>query len=116
MAQQLSVWDYVIFAFMLVLSSAIGLYYGYKGRKKSTEEYLMAGQQMHWLPISVSLLASFVSAIALLGFPAEVYTFGIQFSAIVFSAFLNLSIAAHIYAPLLYRLKVTSVNEVSPSR
>ena len=74
MVQQLSVWDYVIFAFMLVLSSLIGLYYSYKGRKKSIEEYLMAGQQIHWFPISVTLLASFISAIELLGLPAEIYT------------------------------------------
>ena len=116
MVQQLSVWDYVIFAFMLVSSSLIGLYYGYKGRKKSTEEYLMAGQQMHWFPISVTLLASFISAIGLLGLPAEIYTYGMQFSLTVFSIILNLSVAAHIYAPLLYRLKVTSANEVSATK
>ena len=112
MAQELDAWDYVVFAFMLILSSGIGIYYGYIGRQTTTVEYLMAGQNMHWLPIAISLLASFVSAIALLGIPSEIYTYGIEYSLIMFAFAITVIISSHIYAPMICKLEVTSVNEV----
>ena len=108
----LSFWDYLVFALMLILSSAIGIYYGYKGRQKNTEEYLTASGNMHWLPISVSLFATFLSAIAIMGIPAEVYTYGIQYFMTYLSFMAMPLISAWIYAPVFYRTKVTSANEV----
>ena len=108
----LSVWDYLVFVLMLILSSAIGIYYGYKGRQKSTKEYLTASGSMHWLPISVSLLASFLSAIALMGIPSEIYTYGIQYFITYLSFVVMLLLSAWIYAPIFYQTKVTSANEV----
>lgn len=107
----LSVWDYLVFGLMLVLSSLIGIYYGYKGRQKSTKEYLTASGSMHWMPISVSLLASFLSAIALIGIPSEIYTYGIQNFITYLSFVVMLLLAAWIYAPIFYQTKVTSANE-----
>ena len=108
----LSVWDYLVFGLMLVLSSAIGIYYGYKGRKQSTKEYLTASGNMHWLPISISLMASFLSAIALMGMPAEVYTYGAQYMVSFLSSVFIVLSSALIYAPIFYKTQVTSANEV----
>ena len=108
----LSVWDYLVFGLMLVLSSAIGIYYGYKGRKQSTKEYLTASGSMHWLPISISFMATFLSAIALMGMPAEVYTFGAQYM-VSFLSFVVIALSsALLYAPIFYKTQVTSANEV----
>ena len=41
-----------------------------------TEEFLMAGRSMGTLPMTLSLVASFMSAITLLGTPAEMYVSG----------------------------------------
>ena len=112
MAKTLSVVDYLVFALMLLLSSAIGIYYGWKGKQTSTKEYLTAGGSMHWMPISISLLASFVSAIALLGIPSEIYTYGIEYFITYFSFVAMLMMSAGIYAPIFYQTKVTSANEV----
>jgi len=112
----LSVWDYLVFVLMLILSSAIGIYYGYKGRQKSTKEYLTASGSMHWLPISVSLLASFLSAIALMGIPSEIYTYGIQYFITYLSFVAMLLLSAWIYAPIFYQTKVTSANEYLEKR
>ncbi len=109
---KLSVWDYVIFAIMIALSSAIGIYHGCKRKQQTTREYLTAGGSMHWFPISVSLHASFVSAVSLLGLAAEIYTFGIQRCLTVLAFTLMLLLSAWIYAPIFYRNKVTSANEV----
>ena len=112
----LSVWDYIVFGLMLVLSSAVSLYYGYKGKQKSTKEYLTASGSMHWMPISISLMATFLSAIALMGMPSEVYTYGVQYFVSYFSVIAMVLSSALIYAPIFYKTQVTSANEVRAIR
>eukprot|EP00112_Aurelia_sp_Birch-Aquarium-sp1_P003761 Seg1422.13 transcript_id=Seg1422.13/GoldUCD/mRNA.D3Y31 product="Sodium-coupled monocarboxylate transporter 2" protein_id=Seg1422.13/GoldUCD/D3Y31 len=116
MAETLSVADYLVFALMLLLSSAIGIYYGWKGKQTSTKEYLTAGGSMHWMPISISLLASFVSAVALMGIPSEIYTYGIEYFITYLSFVAMLMLSAQVYAPIFYQTKVTSANEYLEKR
>jgi hypothetical protein len=49
-----------------------------------TMEYLTANHSMGAFPIALSLLSTFFSSSSLLGFPAEVYQYGIQYWIIVF--------------------------------
>ena len=50
--------DYVVLAIVLLLSAAIGFYYAFTGgRQKTTKEYLFADKNVHWIPVSCSLLA-----------------------------------------------------------
>lgn len=55
-----SLLDYVLFVSMLLLSTLIGLYYGFvaKTKQNTVKEYLLGGKTMHILPISMSLIAS----------------------------------------------------------
>ncbi|CAD5126563.1 DgyrCDS14658 [Dimorphilus gyrociliatus] len=80
-------------------------------RKQTTSEYLMAGRDMSILPVALSLLASFMSAITLLGTPAEIYKFGTIYWWIWISYLLLIPVAAHVYLPVFFRLRVTSVFE-----
>ena len=112
-AQGFSIADYVVFACMLLVSSAIGVYHAYGGKQSSTKEYLMAGKGMSCFPIFVSLLASYLSAITLLGVPSEIYTYGVQYVVLILSYFILCTCAAVIYAPVFYRLNLTSAHEVS---
>jgi Na+/proline symporter len=66
--------EYAVFSSILVASAGIGVYYGWIGRKKaqSNDEFLTAGKSMPILPVSLSLICSFVSAITILGNPPEV--------------------------------------------
>lgn len=70
--------DYGVFISMLIFSSLIGLYFGYQDykRKKAkrkhrrnsdTANYLVGGRNMQVFPVAMSLVASFVSGITLLG-------------------------------------------------
>lgn len=59
--------DYVVFGSMLVASLAIGIYYAVKSRNKANEEFLMGGRSLTFFPVSMSLLASYISAILVLG-------------------------------------------------
>ena len=70
--------NYAIFVCMLLVSAFIGVFYWWRGQK-NTEEFLLASRSMSTVPMTLSLVASFMSAITLLGVPAEIYTAGTQF-------------------------------------
>lgn len=63
-----SVVDYVVFGLLLVLSLVIGLYHACRGWGRHTVgELLMADRKMGCLPVALSLLATFQSAVTILG-------------------------------------------------
>ncbi|KAM4713631.1 solute carrier family 5 member 6a [Anableps anableps] len=104
--------DYVIFVLLLVASAGIGLFYAFSGgRQRTTQEFLMADRSMSCLPVSLSLLATFQSAVAILGAPSEVYAFGTQYWFLGCSYFLGLLIPAHVFIPIFYRLRLSSAYE-----
>ncbi|KAM8954193.1 sodium-dependent multivitamin transporter isoform 2-T2 [Pelodytes ibericus] len=104
--------DYIIFALLLVLSSAIGLYYALSGGKQRTmQEFLLANRSMSFLPVALSLLATFQSAVAILGVPSEIYRFGTEYWFLGCSYIIGLLIPAYIFIPIFYRLGLTSTYE-----
>ncbi|XP_067151007.1 sodium-dependent multivitamin transporter [Apteryx mantelli] len=109
---EFTVVDYIIFALLLVLSSAIGLFYALSGgRQRTVQEFLLANRNMGFLPVALSLLATFQSAVAILGVPAEIYRFGTEYWFLGCSYFLGLLIPAHVFIPVFYRLRLTSAYE-----
>lgn len=105
--------DYVIFAVLLAASMCIGLYYALSGgRQRTTQEFLMADRSMSCLPVSLSLIASFQSAVAIIGVPAEIYSHGTQYWFIGCAYALGLLIPAHVFIPVLYRLQLSSAYQV----
>ncbi|XP_007937048.1 sodium-dependent multivitamin transporter [Orycteropus afer afer] len=104
--------DYVVFALLLALSLAIGLYHAFRGWGRHTiGQLLMADRKMGCFPVALSLLATFQSAVAILGVPSEIYRFGTQYWFLGCSYFLGLLIPAHIFIPVFYRLHLTSAYE-----
>lgn len=79
--------DYLLWLLLLVVSLGIGVYFGFfegcKRKKKldksETTEFLLGGRQMHAIPVACSLMASFFSAITLLGILVIIVR-GINFS------------------------------------
>ena len=115
--KQFSVLDYVLFSAVLVVSASIGLFNAWRDRQKQTlDDYLLAGRSMNPIPVAMSLLASFMSAITLLGTPAEMYNFTTVYFWIGLGYFLVIAGAAHIYIPVFYKLQVTSAYEVKRFR
>jgi Na+/proline symporter len=72
----------------------------------------MAGRNMGTFPVAMSLIASFISAIALIGYPAEMYQFGSMYWLITLAFFLVMPATNYLYLPIFYRLQVTSAYEV----
>uniref|UniRef100_A0AAV2JF36 Sodium-dependent multivitamin transporter n=1 Tax=Knipowitschia caucasica TaxID=637954 RepID=A0AAV2JF36_KNICA len=104
--------DYSVFALLLAASLAVGVYCALSGgRQRTTGEFLMADRSMGCVPVSLSLLASFQSAVAVVGVPAEVFLNGTQYWFIGCAYVLGLLGPAHLFVPLLYRLKLRSAQE-----
>ncbi|XP_071129765.1 sodium-dependent multivitamin transporter-like [Mytilus edulis] len=104
--------DYVIFAATLLVSLSIGIYNAFKNRnKQSTKEILLAGGNMGVLPVALSLFASFMSSIAIIGVPAEVYVYDTMFMWSVVSFPIAIFLSAHVHIPIFYNLKLTSAYE-----
>ncbi|XP_046397967.1 sodium-coupled monocarboxylate transporter 1-like isoform X2 [Ischnura elegans] len=105
--------DYAVFCTMLAMSAAIGMYFAFcaKQKQNTTSEYLMGGKKMGIIPVSLSLIASLVSGVTLLGFPAEMYLYGTQF--VMFHAGIILAAipVSLIFVPVYYKLQLTSCYE-----
>lgn len=53
--------DYSVFGTLLLMSLAIGLYFGFfSGDEDTTEEYLMGGHKMKTIPIAISMVARYI--------------------------------------------------------
>ncbi|XP_042745867.1 sodium-coupled monocarboxylate transporter 1 [Lagopus leucura] len=107
-----SVWDYVVFAAMLLVSAAIGIYYAFAGGgQKTSKDFLIGGRSMHAFPVALSLTASFMSAVTVLGTPAEIYRYGSIFCLFAITYTLVALCTAEIFLPVFYRLGITSSYE-----
>ncbi|XP_072308205.1 sodium-coupled monocarboxylate transporter 1 [Eucyclogobius newberryi] len=107
-----SVWDYVIFAGIILVAAGIGLFQAIRGRKETTsDEFLLGGRQMTAVPVAMSLTASFMSGITVIGTPAEAYSFGTAFWLFGFSYAIMSIVTAELFVPVFYRLGVTSAYE-----
>lgn len=105
--------DYIIFVAMLLFSAAIGLVFGWLNRKKqSTKDFLLGGGDLKIFPVGISILASFTSAISILGFSAEIYRYGTIYLMITLSYPLTQGLTALIFIPLFHGLKITSAYQV----
>lgn len=104
--------DYVLFSLLFLASAAIGFYHAYKDRNSTdVDDFHLGGRAMHPVPVSLSLTATFMSALMILGTPAEIYTNGTMFFWIGSAMFVATAGTAHVFLPIFYRMNVTSCFE-----
>ncbi|KAG5666928.1 hypothetical protein PVAND_014933 [Polypedilum vanderplanki] len=119
--------DYTVFVAMLLFSSLVGLYFGYKDHKTSKENkrngidddtanYLVGGRNMQVIPVALSLVASFVSGITLLGTSTEIYLYGSQYSIFLIAIVIAAFIVHHTIIPVLHELEITSTYQYLEAR
>lgn len=133
--------DYAVFGAMLVFSASVGIYFGYCNKSKSKKrnsgiqrqrvsdetftdkkttdfgsksmlEYLLGSRKLKSFPVAMSLVASYISGVTVLGTPAEIYNFGTQYWLIVLPIFLMGFVVSYVYLPVFCSLKVGSSYEV----
>lgn len=104
--------DYILFSLLFVFSAAIGFYHAYKDRHQtSADSFHLSGRKMHPIPVSMSLTATFMSALTLLGNPTEIYTNGTMFYWIVAAMFIATISTNYLFLPVFYNLGKTSCFE-----
>ncbi|XP_055334401.1 sodium-coupled monocarboxylate transporter 1-like isoform X2 [Paramacrobiotus metropolitanus] len=109
--------DYLVLALMLAASGAIGIYYACTGGKQKTAgEFLLGDRKMQTFPVAMSLLASFLSSVTLLGIPAEVYMNGAGYWYIALSFCFVIPMVVWIYMPIFYNLGYVSAFEYLEKR
>lgn len=107
--RQFDLLEYAVFGFMLAISMLIGIYYGcYKKNQNSISEYLLGGKSMTVIPVTLSLFASHISGIAIIGVPAEVYVYGTQFLAVCFCSMIVVAFVTLFYIPVFHPLQLNS--------
>lgn len=117
MTATLGLVDYAVMAVMLMISTGIGVYYRFTGgRQRTTSEYFTADGSMSIVPVGIALMASFMSAITLLGVSAENYTYGTQFVVINISYGIGTVVAAYGFLPVFFNLQATSAYEYLEKR
>ncbi|XP_037079494.1 sodium-coupled monocarboxylate transporter 1-like [Pollicipes pollicipes] len=102
--------DYCVFGSVLMSSLLIGAYHAFRG-KQTNAEMLLGGRNMAILPVAISIMASFLSAILILGSPAEVYANGAEYWVVALAFVVVPPLVALLYLPIFYRCGLTSVNE-----
>ncbi|XP_012259063.2 sodium-coupled monocarboxylate transporter 1-like [Athalia rosae] len=104
--------DYSFFTAMLSISASVGFYFGFFAKKQDTvDEYALGGKRMGAFPVAMSITASHLSTITLLGIPSEVYLFGSQYSACIVSTLIIVLVTSYIFLPVFFKLQLTSTFE-----
>jgi len=110
--QKFDAGNYAVFAAMLAVSAGIGVFFWWRSRGRNiTDEMLMAGKSMGTFPMTLSLVASFMSAITLLGTPAEMYVSGTQYVILALSYPFVMGATAYIFLPVYNKINITTSYE-----
>jgi len=122
--------DYLVFVVMLIASAVTGIYYGYFRRKresdyvgdeekkaniafgsKSLTDYLLGSRELKMFPVAMSLVASYISGVSVLGTPSEVYNYGLIYWIIMLPIAISPLITNFIFLPVFFALKISSSYE-----
>ncbi|XP_050685536.1 sodium-coupled monocarboxylate transporter 1-like [Leptidea sinapis] len=107
--------DYVAFGLLCAGSCAGGIWYSALGSKtkavKDLKDYLLGGKSMSTFPVAMSLIASYVSGVTILGTPAEIYNYGAQYWLVIVGVTLSCIIVAAVYLPVFCTLRLSSSYE-----
>lgn len=106
--------DYAVFAAMLLVSVAIGLFQALKKRTReaTADDFFTGGRSMPAIPVGLSLCASFMSAVQVLGVPSEGFRYGFKFLYMCLGQSINTLLTAYLFLPVFFRLGITSTNQV----
>ncbi|CAN8001803.1 unnamed protein product, partial [Ixodes hexagonus] len=106
----------LVFGVLVAANLCLGLYFSLVARTRSAstpDEVFLGSRRLRMLPLAVSVLASMISAIGLIGFSAHYYAYGFHYSWCLLNSMFLVPVVSGVIIPVLYRLKVTSVFQVS---
>ncbi|MSR32834.1 MAG: hypothetical protein EXR99_15165 [Gemmataceae bacterium] len=110
MERHLSWIDYAIIIGYLAAMVVIGVQAGRK--KKDDDEYFLAGRQIPWFAIGLSIVATLISSLSYISEPGEVFLSGLtNFSGKLIAIFLETGFVLFLFIPFLMRFRFTSAYE-----
>ncbi|XP_046379135.2 sodium-coupled monocarboxylate transporter 1-like [Haliotis rufescens] len=108
--QTLNTPDYIVIGMMLALSFGIGVFFAVRS-KNTRETYLLGNRQMGVFSVAISMFVTTQSAVSLLGYPAEIYTYGTMIIYLFISRSFTYLAGVYTCLPLLYPLRIVSIFE-----
>ncbi|KAH6927437.1 hypothetical protein HPB50_003472 [Hyalomma asiaticum] len=108
-----------LFGCLVLANLSLGLYFSLRKRNTATtsvetrNEVFLASRMLKTLPLAASSVASLFSSTGLVGFPAHYYTYGWHISWGYLMTLATVPLATHVFVPVLYRLRITSIFEAS---
>ncbi|GAB0097883.1 hypothetical protein DMENIID0001_135620 [Sergentomyia squamirostris] len=113
LSSQFNTIDYVAFVVVFVVSYLIGLYYAVwsKRRQNTPEDYFLGGRNMGVIPVAISLLATFVSGINMIGMSTDVYLFGTLHWMYIVTFLIMTIVVIYVFLPIFYDLQLASTFE-----
>ncbi|CAN8019386.1 unnamed protein product, partial [Ixodes persulcatus] len=107
--------EIVVFAFFTMTVIGLGLLFSLKRTGSlTTEEMFLGSRTLRMLPLALSSLASIMSSAGIISFSAHFYAYGIHIGwTSTAAALLLIPFTMHVIIPVLYKLKITSVLEVT---
>ncbi|XP_046660284.1 sodium-coupled monocarboxylate transporter 1-like isoform X2 [Homalodisca vitripennis] len=103
--------EYSVVVIMLILSLLVGAYYTFLNKQKTYSDYMLGGRTMGVLPVSMSIVASFISGISILGLPTEMYLYGSQCMTNNIANLIIMTVAGVFYLPVYHKLQLSSLLE-----
>lgn len=113
--------DYLVFGLMLCVCMVIGVFFAWKTHKNRRNyklrrgsealNYLVGGRKMKIFPVAMSLVASLISGIGLLGTSTEIYLFGSGYMFLHIAMLLMALVMHFVFLPVYHELKLTSMYE-----
>ncbi|GFN79643.1 sodium-coupled monocarboxylate transporter 1-like [Plakobranchus ocellatus] len=104
--------DYAVALVILLLPVCVGIWYAVKDKHKATRtEYLLGGRQMSVIPVGMSIFITFQSAISQIGYPAEIFYYGVIYILQSLGVAASYLIGYFTIVPLMHPLQITSLYE-----
>lgn len=112
--------EYVVFGIVVAANLSLGLYFSFRKAPTPTKDagsteadVFLGGRALKVLPLAASSVASLVSSTGLVGFPAHYYAYGMHMAWTGVTPLLFLPLATNVIVPVIYKLGITSIFEVS---
>ena len=110
--------DWLVFAFCLGFPMAVGVYFMMQAKRAAAknpggamEEYMMASKSAEVLPLALSIVTSFMSAITVLGVPGDVPASNTAYVWFLLTFTSVCALTALVYVPVFYNMEIKSTYE-----
>lgn len=105
---QLSTLDIIVFIIYVIIVIGLGNWVsrGKKGKKKTSQDYFLAGNTLPWWAIGASLIASNISAEQFIGMSGSGYALGLAIASYEWMAALTLLVVAKFLLPIFLEKRI----------